>query len=1274
MNSQELKEKLAISQGVLRLSQGALTAAVRDFLNTYYEGQPLVITDAQPGPEGEPAGTIQLTGRSSFLNVPDLPVSARFSVDEQGEVHALLKYRLREEAPGPAAWTFSRSFPKLPPVIDYDTELPRGSALGNFRLSDNQRPFLDALDLFDTYFVVSTHAGKDPELGVPLEVGLNFVSRLRPQGMLGVLEHTLGEAPSLLLYGTIRLPKATDITLPLLPMQLPWDQPTAPGIHLQAALDADLELGGLRFNRACFRVYSPPSLEWMAANPSFEPVHGYAGTLAIPSAGIELQLGARLQWNLPQALLFAECKGITLGKMAHLLDLAGTGDLTAYLPEELRKPIEALGSLELMYVGVELGLSGLTPVLDTAYFTVGFPRLKWKVWGDHLEVEELSCHFVIPSPLAASTTPTSQPAVSVTMFGTLEVEGVPLAIRASNDRGFTVSAATKGKVSLPLDKLLAAYAPGVPTPSALTINQLGVNVSLGKSYSMSAILAGEPEPWTIPLGPEKLEIADVTLNFSYPTGGPLAGSFGGKITFAEGIQLRARYGIPGNFAVEGHFPRVKLSNLIEKLCDQKVDLPGGFDLVLDDSAVLIQKQGDSYIFRLCCGVKDFGVFAFEVRKVSGGKWGYAAGMDLSGGRLSQLPGLSGLRVIEDAFTLQKLMLVVSSFQDASFQFPTLAQFNRPQLATKNLALPAQTSGVSPGLMLFAEWRLDTGDRQQNLLSKLLGLGITQSVTLAVSPDPMKSSRLYVSQRATIQGHPFSCTFGVELQSGKPNLFLTGSLTCRIQGQPQTFDVTMAFAPGGAFFSGTMKGATAINCGPFKLSNLALEVGVNWAGIPSLGVAATIDVKKFQSSVAVFFDSTDPSRSLVAGSLSDLTLEDVVDSLVGGAAPSPLDEILGGIAVKGTREFSIPGDLADELDGLAFDKVSSAFSTAAKIQIPSSASQLLLVVNKKGSAWHLTDLTTMRHYQLEKRGDTIAVSIAPQFYFAPQATSIGSLRYPQGFYLNAAIAFLGFKAEATIDISTSKGASIDAQMDRIALGNEKLFCISAEQGPGGPRISASTFTQPDHPVKEFRPPHFYVNGSLVLLGIKRSVYASLSSKGLVFDLQGPLVPGVNFNVQARLGGDGLDASGEIKVGVGTLDLGKLGKVRLQTELKGKLELEISAKEIVIAAEASFEFTGQQVHIGRFKLDAKPDVLKELPEQLARRAEKELTALFSDMGKWASAVQDGLVDGVQDTAKVFEDVYGKGAKEASKEVSKGAKKAGKEVSKGAKKAGKKLKKLF
>jgi len=81
-----------------------------------------------------------------------------------------------------------------------------------------------------------------------------------------------------------------------------------------------------------------------------------------------------------------------------------------------------------------------------------------------------------------------------------------------------------------------------------------------------------------------------------------------------------------------------------------------------------------------------------------------------------------------------------------------------------------------------------------------------------------------------------------------------------------------------------------------------------------------------------------------------------------------------------------------------------------------------------------------------------------------------------------------------------------------------------------------------------------------------------------------------------------------------------------------------------------------------------------EHVLTRAIGELRKLFADANQWANAVKGGMVDGVNDTAKVFTNVYKKSAKEAeemSKSVSGAAKDAGKAISDTAKDAGKGLK---
>jgi hypothetical protein len=1156
---QELRQALDISSGTLTISGAALGQSVGNLLTAANQDQPLVISGATAGPGDGESDTVVITGRGNFLQMPDLPVTARFSLDADGNVRALLKYQLRDAAPGPTAWTFSRSFPKLPPVWNYALSVPDHEQ--DPAAVPPQKPYLDSLNLFDTGYIAATHAGQDPETNVPLEAGVNFVSRMRPQGTVGVLEAMLGDGKPLTLYGAIRIPKPTDRTLPLTLWQRPWERPDVPGIFLRAPLGVGFNAGGkLLFNQTALRVFSPTSTDWQSQNDTFKPMHGYVGRLSIPSANIEVDLSADLEWGVPRAFLYARCEGVTLGKLTQLADLAGTDAISAVLPEPLRAAADALNKLELLDVSLNLRAKNLTPTVDGLTFTVGMPGLVWKVWDDQIVVRDISCRFEV-----RGTAP--QSSLAVTLMGTVVIEGVPISVMARSASGFSLYATLDEAQTIPLAKLMKTYVPDVPPPSDLTVKTLALILSPGRSYSMAMQLAGSPKPWVVPLGKSNVTINDVSLNLNQSKGASTTGSFAGTASFGKSLTLAVGYTIPGSFSIRGVFPKVNLTQMVEEMCDQKIPLPGGFDLVLENAAVLIQKQGDNYTFRAATSVKDFGLFAFEIRKVAGSKWGFAAGMNMGASGLSKLPGLGVLKSIEDSFKLQKLMLVLSSFEDASFAFPDMAQFNQPQLGGK-VGVPAQGSGVIPGLMLYAEWMLDDNSREQKLLKNLLGLGGTQSATLAIGSDPSKDFRLYVSQKSAIQKQPFQCMFGMQLSNGKPSFFLTGSLVAKIQGQTQNFDVATAFLPGGAFLSATMKGATGVDCGPFKLSNLALQIGVNWGGIPSLGIAANIDTKGFSSSVAVFFDSTDPSRSLVAGSISSVTAKDVMNVFVSGL-PSQLDDILKTIAIRGTHQFTIPGDLSDELDGLVLDKVSAAFASA-KVTIPSSTQQLAIVPKTKGASWHLTDLTLMRHYQLEKKGDQIKVQIAPQFYFAPQPTSIGTIKFPQAFYINAAISFAGFDASATIDISPNKGLSIDAQMDKIVIVDDKLFSISALQGGGGPKISVSTFAQPQDPVAQFRQPHFYINGSVTMLGARQGVFASVTTRGIEFELVGRLVPGVNFDLDARFGKQGIGANGTVKVGVGTIDLGALGKAKINTELEVEVDIDIDnrARDVSTGTNASW----------------------------------------------------------------------------------------------------------
>ena len=1224
------------------------------------------------------SGIVKVTGECNFLNGKNLPVSASFATDSTGRVVGRIMVEMIGDERKSTSWTFSRSFKALPPITNYDTDITADLITGKDNTA-NKQTFLDSLYLFKTYFVISTENTDDAELGVPLIKGLNFYSEFMPKGALGILEYSLKQE-SLTVYGHINLPTTGSTAPALMPLDSIWKHPEVAGIHLKVPLPLTSKMGKASLKETEFRIYSPLSQEWLNKNAEYQPRQGYAGKLMLPAADMEIDVWAETHWNLPEALFVAECQGLSIGNLAALADIGGGKGLESKLPKALRNLVKTLDKIELMRMSFAVGVYNNVPQISLASITVGMPNLNWHIWGDHFVLDNIAVRFEVDNPMAKLPV---KPSFELDVMGTIEIEGVPLNVFASSANDFTFYAQLGKAQTIPLKQLLNKYAPGLPAPSDLTIDHMTASVAPGKFYGFSSVMASEPNPWTIPLGPTKLKISDVNMNITVPQKGKTTGSIGGILEFSKGIRFAVAYDLPGDVLIRGTFPKSRLSHLIDTLTNQSLTLPKGFDIEFEYAFILLKKHQDNYLLSLATDIEGLGVMAFEMRR-NAGKWGFATGIQLNN-EPSNVPGLKALNKIESAFGLKQFTLVVSSFDDPAFTFPSLTQFQTPVLATKQVALPAHTSGVVDGINIFAKWELNKKDKFQKLLSKLLGLDATLDVVIQTGENPMQRSRMYTEFDTTLNGHPYKVQLGAVMEAGSVGLFMTGSMTVKIQKKPQQFDVTTLFVPNGAFISANLSGPNTIKFGSFQLSDLALEVGVSLEGIPSFGIAASIDTKAFDSSVAIFFDSADPLKSLVAGSMSDLNLKEVVDELVGGKAIKSMDKVLSKVSISGTHQFKIAGSLAKELDALNVDKLAAQFWREGGVRISSSAAQLHLVVANRGKAWFLTDMDTMRHYQLTKAGSKINVSIEAQFYCAPEDTYIGTKQFKSGFYLNGKINVLGFHAAATIQVNTRQGIAVDARADKIVIGSKELFSLQAAKGKGGPEVSIATFKQPKQANKLFRNPHFYINGKLELIGLSESIFVTISEKGAEFDLKGNLSPLAHFELKGVFANmNHLDVSGDIKVGIGSINLGALGKVKIHTDVEGYIDIGYDGKKIMATCKASFEALGQKHRIARFHLNVKGQALKHIGKVIEKEMEHVLTGALKDVGKWAKAVDKGLVTGVKDTEHVMKTVFkasdkeikqiGKGLTGAAKDVGKGVESAAKDVGKAAKSVGKSVGRLF
>jgi hypothetical protein len=707
-----------------------------------------------------------------------------------------------------------------------------------------------------------------------------------------------------------------------------------------------------------------------------------------------------------------------------------------------------------------------------------------------------------------------------------------------------------------------------------------------------------------------------------------------------------RYDMPGSFLIRADLPGVKLSQLIAHLDELGIPLPGGFDLDLNQTWVLIQKQGGSFTFSAATTVPELGLLALTASRQQ--RWGMAIGIAIDASGLAKLPGLSALQPFLSFVGLDKMLMVASSLTDPGFQFPDLAAFNAPPLGQGKVQLPAQAGGVARGFNLHAQ--VNTGkNRGFQTLANYLGVRLegTIGMTLAVSlPDPAQDSKIFLSVRQEVQkGTTITGQLGGMLQGGEVGAFLTADLRTQIQGQPVEFLVTALVVPTGVMISGSMTGSPIrFSPLPVQLANLGVLIGVTWEGVPSFGIAGTLDVKDFNSSIALLFDANDPAKSMFAGAISDIDMLTIARVLAGQRQfPAGIDAILARIAIKGLAAFRAPTTLASSLDHRDLGAVSAAFQ-AGGVHIPATQDGVLLEINTPGSVWHLTDLTTMTHYSLRRQSDHVQVDLEAQVYCAPQDTFIGAIRFRQGFHVEAHIQCLLIDAQIKAVINPSIGIAADADVAKIVLWKPEFFSITDAGGSGGPHLSLATFSQPTESDPLRRSPHLVVSGKLHLLGIDLlGVSVVASAKGLHIAVAQQVNPILHVDLSIDVDGvTSMHGGGGVIVGIAHgLDIPLLGHLDVHTSVNGSLDLALRGSTASAGIRGGFDFQGLTGTIPPLTLDVTGPALAHIADTLWSQVADILTKALKDSEHWLRWVKDGVVTGAGRTAeevgKVLNDVY-------------------------------------
>lgn len=825
----------------------------------------------------------------------------------------------------------------------------------------------------------------------------------------------------------------------------------------------------------------------------------------------------------------------------------------------------------------------------------------------------------------------------------------------------------------------------VPELPEISIAEARLVVGLRKKeFNLSGIVESD---WSFPVGSlGNFALTRVRFGLERSAESGFAGSIGGEATLGT-ASLNLGYSYPGhNLEFEGKLPSVTVGEIVSTLTSNALTIPEGVNFTLKDSTVAIRKEGGDYRLFLQTEIEDVGTIFFNIQRSSTEGWGAAVGVDLTAvRRLGELKGFEFLNVID--LTLERIALVLASVDlPSGYTFPKLRSAEATSDAdTRELKIPTGIGKPKRGVNFYA--RFAFGDRAATRNEPLLKLydffdlkrvELDVAIQIGIGRDDL--SALFLAG-GSVQGEGYGIGGGnsrynmelaaylaIEYKKGSGAIFLRGLFRLAPpdggSGDRLTFAAELGLQVNGFYVAGSMQGSWRDPFGiqGLTVSDIGLMVGVTWEGVPAVGFAGTLTACSLQGSLACVVNSGDPPKSVLAGSLSTLSLGEILSTFVGiEINPEPtareIIAVLRNIAVEGINEFTLPSSLGAALDEGDLKAVASAFSNDAKTPLSSDSEETLLVVGIPGSNWFVTDKRSgITHYGLVHNGTDITVREQAQLYLAPSDARIGTLEFPEGYRITGQLNLFGFKQLTDVTISMKKGIGAEVRMSRINLFGG-LLRIERAPGddrdddrngggaggarPDGPYVSIATFDRPSRPAP-YNTPHVFISGSLSFLGlVDQTIDASISEQGIHVEFDRKVF-GTQFNFMFDFRREPLSLAGSGTAGLKispTIDLTPfgLGTYHLfDIDTSVNLSFGAGGERILATATGHFSFTipGFGLKIGPYAFDITlVDVDQPLAKlkNLAERAIEGLGVLAEDLGKalladakrFAKLVEDGVI---------------------------------------------------
>ncbi|WP_347354840.1 hypothetical protein [Intrasporangium sp.] len=560
-------------------------------------------------------------------------------------------------------------------------------------------------------------------------------------------------------------------------------------------------------------------------------------------------------------------------------------DLSAHLPAQLSD----LAAVGLSDAAVVLTADGLDSV--EASLATGSPI----PLPDPLDVtlQDITVHVTVEHPTDPATR-----TVALDIAGTATFAGVAVVVRIERDPAggaWSLHAGLASGASLTASAVATAYGLTVAADlPELTLTDLILDARL--DGSTVTLEAASPTEWTVPVGPDGIGVGQLRVSFEHHSGAEgkgTTGSVSGVIHLA-GIEIPVRYAVPGGLSLHASIAKLAPFALIQDVVGSTpltaLTLPPELTaLTLTDVVLTVDAEHSE--LSLAASGPGFRRVQGIVRK--GTTWGFAVGIELDDDyRFSSLsPALGGL----DAVHLPDALIVIASFDDAEFTFDELQ--------------PDAGKGVSKGAVI--DGRLD-----------LSGLGADKFLGEAHLDVKAQIGPSLADLQLEAGVGDIRITDGVVLENAElalhpdpENISLTvsGAVEVTVDASPLEFVGGVTVVPNGISFFATMKGTWQDPFGAkgIALSDVSLQIGSDFEGIPSIGIAGGLTIGAFQGSAAVSFNSQLPTQSVLIVAFNHLSLMDLVDTFtppeVRAAIPADISGTLTGISLEDVDLYVVPQD-------------------------------------------------------------------------------------------------------------------------------------------------------------------------------------------------------------------------------------------------------------------------------------------------------------------------------------------------------------------------------